>query len=114
MATVFITCYEGLARDIQGNTVQAGLEPALAHFTVTFTTAAAGSTQLSVLSGTASGLGIHKAMYVRMTATIPYHWKFATVSTASGTTTVARTPADVIEFVGVDRDGLFISCLGAA
>lgn len=113
MSTLFITCYRGLAYDQRGNTVQAGLEPRVENFTLTFTTAAAGAVQMSTLSGTTSVGGIAQAFYVRLTASAAFHWKVATVSTASGTTTCARTPADVIEFIGVDRDGLWISALGA-
>ncbi len=114
MTTLYITCYESLSADARGNVVQAGLEPALMQFTVTFTTAAAGSTQITTLSGTTL-LGITKALYLRMTSTGNFVYKFGTVSTTSATTTNgAYLTAGAVEFVGVGRDGLWISALGIA
>jgi hypothetical protein len=115
LTTLYITAYQSLAADARGNVVQAGLEPALMQFTVTFTTAAAGSTQISTLSGTTSVGGVTRALYLRMTSTGNIVYKFATVSTLSGTTTNgAYLTAGAVEFVGVDRDGLWISALGIA
>jgi hypothetical protein len=115
LTTLYITAYESLAQDARGRTVQAGLEPALMPFTVTFTTAAAGSTQISTISGTVSVGGITRALYLRMTSTGNFVYKFATVSTTSATTTNgAYLTAGAVEFVGVGRDGLWISALGIA
>lgn len=113
MTTLYVTAYESLSQDARGRTVQAGLEPSLLPFTVTFTTAAAGSTQIATLSGTTSAGGITRALYLRMTATGNLVYKFATVSTTSATATNgAYLTAGTIEFVGIDRDGLWISALG--
>lgn len=108
MATLFITAYQGLASDQRGNTVQAGLEPAVAHFTAGFTSLTSTPVQLLPFSG-----GGTNSYYYRLTATIAYHCKFGTASTVTATVTNARSPADVIEFVGSDRPGLWVSVIGA-
>ena len=108
MAVLWITGYQGLAM-AQGRAgvVQAPLEPAVAVFTVSFTTAAAAAVQLLTASG------VTNALYYELTCTSPYHHKLGTASTVSATATNTRTPADVIKYIGVDRAGLWISGLTA-
>lgn len=88
MAVLYITEYEDLARDSQGNAIAAGKEPAVATQAVTFTT----STQSAAFNG--------KTNFVFIVSDTLGYIRFGSSPTAV-TTEPTRMPADVGMFFGV-------------
>jgi hypothetical protein len=104
MTVLYITTYENTGAG-PNTAIPAPLEPALGHFTVSFTTAAA------VLLATGFAATAKLAM---ISADGIFHYRVGTVSTIAATATNARVAADQMRFIALDRPGLFISAIGGA
>ena len=98
MAVLYITEYEDLARDSQGNILMMGKEPAVATQAVTFTT----TTASAAFSG--------QTNFVHLTADAACHIAFALSPTA--TTSNTKRQADFSEFFGV-RPSLKVAAVTA-
>lgn len=89
MATMYIAEYEKLATDINGFTIQAGQEPAVAEQTVT----TSGVTAVSAAFN-------DRTRFVRIVSTGIEHLKFGSAPTAT-TSNAVKIEADTPEFFGV-------------
>ncbi len=102
MAIIYLTGYEALAQDFRGHSIQpAGLEPAVFHQTVSFNTTGPGFVQLPT--------GTYR--FLRLIADTPAHFRIATASTASGTTTQQALQAGEQLYIGVSRESLWLSAI---
>lgn len=87
MAVLYITEYEQLGRDSQGNVMQVGMEPGVASQALTYSTSAA-SNALN-----------QRTHFVRLKADADFHMKVGTAPTA--TTSHPQYEANVEYYVGV-------------
>ena len=100
MATLYIREYAKLAKDADGNTIEAGEEPAIADQTVTFTTSAQ------------SAAFNRSTRFVLLKADADAHILFGANPTA--TTSQFRLEADVAMFFGLNADLVALGTLEVA
>lgn len=100
MAKLFVSEYRGQARDVVGNPVPTGDEPALAEQTVTFT--ATGSVQSAAFN--------QLTTFVRIHADTACYIKFGASPTASGNT--KKMAANSTEWFGIGQSGLKVAAIG--